>query len=98
MEQKYQESAATSSWLKNPWKLVGKYLKRLAVDVRGQDQVEYAVLVGLIALVAALSLPALANRINDVFEHTEEVLQDAKKGNCANPNPGNFQGRSPCAP
>jgi hypothetical protein len=52
--------------------------------------------VGVIVLVAALSIPAVADRLTAVLHHTEEVLDDAK--NCGNPNPGTFQGRSPCAP
>ena len=96
MDHKYQSTTSGWSWLKTPYSLLRKCLSRLVNDTGGQDQVEYAVFVGVIALVAALSIPAVADRLTTVLQHTEEVLEDAK--NCGNPNPGTFQGRSPCAP
>ena len=70
-------------------------LKGLASDVRGQDQVEYGVFIGLMALAAALSLTELADSITEAYSRLDEVLK-AAKDNCANPNPGQYQGRSPC--
>lgn len=77
--------------------LLWRALQRLIRDVSGQDQVEYAVFIGVIALVAAMSLPAVANQVSAIFTQTEAVLQ-GNPGNCGNANPGNFQGRSSCAP
>jgi Flp pilus assembly pilin Flp len=89
-----------------------RLLRHLINDTRAQDQVEYAVCVGTIALVAALAIPAIAESISAVLLNTQSALSGApipagsappsgppgNNGNCANPNPGNFQGRSPCAP
>ena len=84
------------SWIKTPISLLRKCLRRLRDDTSGQDQVEYAVLVSGIALVAALSLPAVADRVGAVLGNTQTVLDDAN--DCRNPNPGTYQGKSPCAP
>jgi Flp pilus assembly pilin Flp len=89
-------------------------LKRLIRDSRAQDQVEYAVCIGTIALVAALSIPAIADSISTVLLNTQAALSgnpvagsngapnsnngNGNNGNCANPTRGSFQGRSPCAP
>lgn len=96
MEGRCQSTTSVWSWLRTPCARLRKCLGRLVRHTGGQDQVEYAVFVGVIVLVAALSIPAVADRLTAVLHHTEEVLDDAK--NCGNPNPGTFQGRSPCAP
>jgi Flp pilus assembly pilin Flp len=90
-----------------------RFLNHVVHNTRAQDQVEYAVCVGTIALVAALAIPAIADSISSVFLNTEAVLSGApvsgssaapgsnngnNNGNCGNPNPGTVSGRSPCAP
>jgi putative intracellular protease/amidase len=91
----------------SPW--FARLLNHFIRDTRAQDQVEYAVCIGTIALVAALAIPAVADGISAVLLNTQAVLSGApatvssssstsKKGNCGNPNPGTFKGRSPCAP
>lgn len=87
--------------------LVG-LLRRLVRDTRAQDDVEYAVYVGLVAVTAALLLPAIATSVRATFLRTEAVLEQATqekptddpagKPDCRNPVPGQFKGRSPCAP
>jgi Flp pilus assembly pilin Flp len=84
------------SWIKTAISLLRKCLDRLSGDRSGQDDVEYAVFIGAIALVVALSLPAVAGRVTKIIGNTQTVLKGAE--NCGNPNPGTFQGRSPCAP
>jgi hypothetical protein len=86
-----------------------RFLSHLKNDIRAQDQIEYAVCVGTISLVAAMAIPAIAESISTVLLNTEAVLIGApvnpgaaapagSNGNCGNPNPGSFKGRSPCAP
>ena len=82
-----------------------RFLRHLIRHTGAQDQIEYAVCVGTIALVAAMAIPAIADNISTVLLNTQAVLggQPAtgngnNNGNCGNPTPGNFQGRSPCAP
>jgi Flp pilus assembly pilin Flp len=51
-----------------------KILKRLWLDERGQDLVEYALLLVLIALVAIASLQTLGTTISSVFTNANTVL------------------------
>jgi pilus assembly protein Flp/PilA len=44
-----------------------KMLKRLWQEEEGQDLVEYALLIALIALVAASTFPAVANAVKNVL-------------------------------
>jgi len=43
------------------------FIAKLARSDEGQDLLEYAMLVALIAIVAALSVQKLGNVINDIF-------------------------------
>ena len=74
------------------------FLRRLLRDTRAQDLIEYAVVVGLMALVAVLSLPSVSEGIHKVLMNVQAVMETAGQENCGNPNPGNFGGRGPCAP
>jgi Flp pilus assembly pilin Flp len=49
-------------------------LKRLWKEEEGQDLVEYALLIALIALVAASSFPAVANAVKDVLGNAVNAL------------------------
>jgi Flp pilus assembly pilin Flp len=51
-----------------------KILKHLWLDERGQDLVEYALLLVLIALVAIASLQTLGTTISSVFTNANNVL------------------------
>ena len=77
------------------WK---KGLAGLVRDTRGQEMVEYAVFVGLVALVAALALPPIVDRVTYLLATANQYLPVGKSTNCANLNPGAHGGRSPCAP
>ena len=67
-------------------RIVGGWVAKLAHDKRGQDQVEYGVFIGLMALAAALSLTELSDAISNAYSQIGDALDQA--GNCANPNPG----------
>lgn len=67
-------------------------------DTRGQEMVEYAVFVGLVALVAALALPPLVERVTSVLSSVNQSMPVGDPSNCGNLNPGAHGGRSPCAP
>lgn len=84
-----------------------RFLRHLIRHTGAQDQIEYAVCVGTLALVAAMAIPAIADNISAVLLNTQAVLSGQpasssgngnNRGNCGNPTPGNFKGRSPCAP
>ncbi len=49
-------------------------LRRLWQEEEGQDLIEYALLVALIALVVAASFPALATAIENVFNSAETQM------------------------
>ncbi len=49
-------------------------LVRLWKEEEGQDLIEYALLVALIALVAMAAFPALGNSIQAVFNHANTCL------------------------
>ncbi len=50
-------------------------LVRLLVDDAGQDLIEYALLTGIVALAAAIALPA-ASALGDVFEGWNTNIQN----------------------
>jgi pilus assembly protein Flp/PilA len=50
-------------------------LERLWKEEEGQDMIEYALLVSLIALVAAAVFPQVGNAINAVFVKANTCLQ-----------------------
>jgi hypothetical protein len=54
-----------------------RFLRYLTNDTRAQDQIEYAVCVGTISLVAAFAIPAIADSISTVLLNTEAVLSGA---------------------
>lgn len=49
-------------------------LKRLWKEEEGQDLIEYALLVTLIALIAAAAFPAIGNTIHGIFENANTCL------------------------
>lgn len=49
-------------------------MKRLWKEEEGQDMVEYALLIALVALVVAAAFPALATAIDGVFGKAETAL------------------------
>ena len=69
---------------------------------RGGAFVEHALLIGLIAASGAYGLSSLAGDLRAALLKQQEALERAAdqddNGNCGNPTPGAFQGRSPCAP
>lgn len=48
--------------------------KRLVQDEDGQDMAEYALLVGLIAVVVIASLVALGGGLNEVWQRASDLL------------------------
>lgn len=68
--------------------------RRLLIPIRGQAQVEYALLLTLIAVVASLALLGLGGQIPGVFAQVDSALggQQCKGQNCGgkpgNPDPG----------
>ena len=52
-----------------------KMIKRLWKEEEGQDLIEYALLVALIALAAAAGFPPLAGAIKTVFQNAQTQLQ-----------------------
>lgn len=50
------------------WKL------RLMKDTRGQDLIEYALMVGFIAVAAGAVIPGVVTSIRNIFEKISEVL------------------------
>lgn len=51
-----------------------KRLKHLLTDNRGQDLVEYSLLLVFLALAALAILPTLGNSINTVFSQSNSAL------------------------
>ncbi|MFN2433566.1 MAG: Flp family type IVb pilin [Gemmatimonadota bacterium] len=51
--------------------------KNFVKDDEGQDLVEYALLVALIAIVVAAAFPPLTDAITDVFEQAGDELENA---------------------
>lgn len=50
-------------------------LRRLIVDRRGQDLVEYALLVGFLALAASATFPDISHNLNHIHEHVSKSLK-----------------------
>lgn len=78
------------------YRLVSTRMRALVRDHSAQDQVEYAVFAAMVALAAIMALSELSSGLTETFERLAEAMEAAK--NCANQNPGQFRGRSPCAP
>jgi len=74
-----------------------QWFARLVRNTRGQEMVEYAVFVGLVALVSALALPAIVERVTYVLNTVHQSMPVSDPTNCASLNPGAHGGRSPCA-
>jgi Flp pilus assembly pilin Flp len=51
-----------------------KVLVRLAIEDTGQDLVEYALLTGIVAVAAAIALPA-ASALGDIYEAWNDNIQ-----------------------
>lgn len=49
-------------------------MKRLVVEEEGQGMVEYALIIALVALVAAVGLGTLGPKINDMFDAIKAKL------------------------
>ncbi len=95
---KYRSNANRTEWLQRAKLLWKKRLAGLFCDTRGQEMVEYAVFVGLVALVAALALPPIVERVTTILSNTNQAMPVGDPTNCGNLNPGAHGGRSPCAP
>ncbi len=54
---------------------MSELIKRLVYEEEGQDLVEYALLLVLIALVAITALPALGQAISNVFVRAKSTLE-----------------------
>ncbi len=52
-------------------------MKDFLMDENGQGMVEYALIIGLIAIVAVVALVVLGPRIRDMFDRTNEELDNA---------------------
>ncbi len=53
------------------------FIKNFLKDEQGQDMVEYALLLGFVALASAAILPQVATAIGAIWEQTETDLGDA---------------------
>jgi pilus assembly protein Flp/PilA len=51
--------------------------KNLWKDTQGQDLVEYALMVGLVAVAAVAVVPQMATQINTIFNKVTAVLTSA---------------------
>jgi pilus assembly protein Flp/PilA len=60
-------------------------LKRLWKEEEGQDLIEYALLVALIALAAAAVFPALATAIDGVYTAATTCMDNPSAANCKVP-------------
>jgi Flp pilus assembly pilin Flp len=56
---------------------MGKLLRRLWVEESGQDLVEYALLVVLVALGAVVAMQSLASAISDAFSNAAANMTGA---------------------
>ena len=54
-------------------------LRRLILDQRGQDLVEYALLVMFLAVAAGALLPDMGDDMGDIFKRLCKLLKKAKK-------------------
>ena len=53
------------------------FFKNLWQDTQGQDLVEYALMVGLVAVAAVAVVPQMATQINTIFNKVTSVLTSA---------------------
>ena len=53
------------------------YLKKFWNDRQGQDTVEYALTVGMVAVAAVAAMPQLSNTINNIFSRIASVVAKA---------------------
>ena len=53
------------------------FCKCLWQDTQGQDLVEYALMVGLVAVAAVAVVPQMATQINTIFNKVTSVLTSA---------------------
>jgi pilus assembly protein Flp/PilA len=53
------------------------FFKCLWQDTQGQDLVEYALMVGLVAVAAVAVVPTMATQINTIFNKVTSVLTSA---------------------
>jgi pilus assembly protein Flp/PilA len=53
------------------------FCKALWHDTQGQDLVEYALMVGLVAVAAVAVVPQMATQINTIFNKVTSVLTSA---------------------
>jgi pilus assembly protein Flp/PilA len=53
------------------------FCRNLWTDTQGQDLVEYALMVGLVAVAAVAVVPAMATQINTIFNKVTTVLTSA---------------------
>ena len=53
------------------------FCKRLWQDTEGQDLVEYALMVGMVAVAAVAAMPALSTSISTVFSKVSSTLTSA---------------------
>ena len=56
---------------------VVEFFGRLVREEEGQDLVEYALLLGLIALVAVVAITATGTAVNQIWEAIQGMLEDA---------------------
>ena len=54
-----------------------KMLRKWFTDEEGQGMVEYGLIIALIAIVVIVALIALGPRIRDIFQRTNEVIDEA---------------------
>ena len=52
-------------------------LRKWFTDEEGQGMVEYGLIIALIAIVVIVALIALGPRIRDIFQRTNEVIDEA---------------------
>lgn len=53
------------------------YLKTFWRDGQGQDTVEYALTVGMVAVAAVAAMPQLSNTINNIFSRIASAVANA---------------------
>ena len=53
------------------------FFRNLWKDTQGQDLVEYALMVGLVAVAAVAVVPQMATQINTIFNKVTTVLTSA---------------------
>lgn len=58
-------------------------MKDFFKDENGQGMVEYALIIGLIAIVAVVALVVLGPRIRDMFDRTNDELDAATSSTAA---------------